>query len=248
MPEGQSSLDLLEIWESLMPSLSIDCVVFGFHDGQLKVLALKLKNTEQYALPGGFVRKDESVNEAAHRVLRDRTGLTDIFLEQFYVFGERERGDQRVHQEVFRANGVEIPDDHWLFQRFVSLGYYALVDFSKVRSTPDWLSESCDWHDHRDLPPMILDHNAIVTKALETLRLMLDHKLVGFNLLPEKFTMGELQQLYDTILDKELVRSNFQRKMLSLGIFERLEKKMTGAANKAPYLYRVELNTLRNKD
>ncbi|MCB0624412.1 MAG: NUDIX hydrolase, partial [Saprospiraceae bacterium] len=74
------------------------------------------------------------------------------------------------------------------------------------------------------------------------------HKLVGFNLLPEKFTMGELQQLYETILDKELVRSNFQRKMLSLGIFERLEKKMTGAANKAPYLYRVELNTLRNKD
>jgi hypothetical protein len=94
------------------------------------------------------------------------------------------------------------------------------------------------WYDIDKIPTLMFDHNEIFRKALETLRTMLDEKLICFNLLPDTFTMNELQNLYETILGEKMIRSNFQRKMLSLGILERIEKKMTGAANKAPYLYR----------
>ena len=112
------------------------------------------------------------------------------------------------------------------------------MDFSKVTTTVGSFDESCAWYDVQQLPALAFDHADIIQKALETLRLMLDHKLVVFHLLPATFTMKELQTLYETILDKPLRRDNFQRKMLSSGILQRVEKKFTGAANKAPYLYR----------
>jgi hypothetical protein len=131
------------------------------------------------------------------------------------------------------------PDnDHWLLKRFVSIGYYALVDFTKAIPTPDSISDSCDWFSLDSLPTLMQDHRQIVDKALQVLQANLDHKLIGFNLLPENFTMGDLQCLYETILNKKLIRAAFQRKMLSLGILERVAKKWTGGAHKAPYLYR----------
>jgi len=136
------------------------------------------------------------------------------------------------------VDGVELSPDHYLMTRFLSIGYYALIDFTKANPTPDYTSDSCQWYDIDTIPTLIYDHSAMVKKALETLRFFLDEKLIGFNLLPEVFTMNDLQNMYETILDKKLLRTNFQRKMLSLGILERLDKKMTGAANKAPYLYR----------
>jgi hypothetical protein len=140
------------------------------------------------------------------------------------------------------SHGFELEVEHWLLQRFISIGYYALVDFSKVQPTPDIFSDLGDWYDIHQIPALILDHNMIIDKALETLRLMLDHKLVGFNLLSETFTMNELQSLYETILDKKLLRANFQRKMLSLGILERVKKKFSGKAHKPPYVYRINQN------
>lgn len=134
--------------------------------------------------------------------------------------------------------GIEMKPNNFLLNRFISIGYYALIDFSKAIPSPDELSDSCDWYDLDKIPTLMFDHNEIFSKALETLRTMLDDKLIGFNLLPETFTMNELQNLYETILGEKLVRSNFQRKMLGLGILERIEKKMTGAANKAPYVYK----------
>ena len=107
-----------------------------------------------------------------------------------------------------------------------------------MTTTAGIFDESCEWYDVKQLPNLAFDHAEIVQKALEMLRLMLDHKLVVFKLLPETFTMKELQTLYETILDKPLRRDNFQRKMLGAGILQRVEKKFTGAANKAPYLYR----------
>lgn len=222
----------------LMPGLSIDPVIFGFHEGQLKILLLRFRGMDAFALPGGFVHLSEDVDEAAARVLFERTGLREIYLDQFYTFGKRDRRDVGTQQTLLLGNGVELPKSHWLLQRFVSIGYYALIDFTKANPTPDALSDSCGWHDMANLPPLIFDHEAIVQKALETLRKNLDDKLIGFALLPETFTMGELQQLYETILGKPLQRTNFQRKVLSLGILDRLEKKMSGGAHKAPYLYR----------
>lgn len=128
----------------------------------------------------------------------------------------------------------------WFSSRFISIGYYALVDINKVTPKLMDIDQSIDWFDINNLPTMIMDHKEQVSKALEALRLNLDNKLLGFNLLPEKFTMKELQQLYETVYARPFRRNNFQKKMLDMGVLERLEKKFTGAANKAPYLYRFK--------
>lgn len=242
MPTSQPIKAFLEKGPEYLPSVSVDCVIFGFHENQLKVLLLEFKHTKAFSLPGGFVFKEESTDEAATRILWERTGVKDIYLEQFYTFGEQNRGNWDVHKATMSTHGFELQADHWLLQRFISIGYYALVDFSKVQPTPDIFSDLGDWYDIHQIPALILDHNLIIDKALETLRLMLDHKLVGFNLLSETFTMNELQSLYETILDKKLLRANFQRKMLSLGILERVEKKFSGKAHKPPYVYRINQN------
>ncbi|MFD2571889.1 NUDIX domain-containing protein [Spirosoma soli] len=221
-----------------LPGLAIDSVIFGFHESQLKILILEYRNTGLFALPGGFIKKNEDINDAARRVLTERTGLHDIYLEQFYTFGDIARYDPEPLQKILEANGITPTNDHWLLRRFVTVGYYALVDFTKAVPNPDRLSDRCAWYDLGNLPPLMQDHQQIVQKALETLRANLDHKLVGLNLLAETFTMADLQSLYETILDQKLHRSAFQRKMLSLGILERIEKKYSGGAHKAPYLYR----------
>ncbi|AXE20040.1 NUDIX hydrolase [Runella rosea] len=240
MTPSQNIKKFLETGPEYLPSISVDCVIFGFHERQLKVLLLEFKHTKAFALPGGFVFKGESTDEAATRILWERTGVKDIYLEQFYTFGEQNRGNWDVHKATMSSHGFELETEHWLLQRFISIGYYALVDFSKVKPTPDIFSDLGDWHDIHQIPTLILDHNRIVEKALSTLRLMLDHKLVGFNLLSETFTMNELQSLYETILDKKLLRANFQRKMLSMEILERVEKKFSGKAHKPPYVYRIK--------
>lgn len=246
----RTKMDLIQEFEkwvgedTYIKQVSIDCVIFGFHDNNLKVLLPKLKLDEDlWALPGGYIGKNESVLDATRRILESRTGLVDIHLEQFGVFGELNRSSKDLVQTITNKIGV-IADEHlWLFDRFISLGFYALVEYSKV--TPrlnNILDESCKWYSVKELPALAIDHAEIIQKGLETLRIMLDHKLVGFNLLGETFTMKELQKMYETILDKPLRRDNFQRKMLDMDILERLEKQYTGAANKAPYLYKLKTN------
>jgi ADP-ribose pyrophosphatase YjhB (NUDIX family) len=231
-----------------LPGISIDCVIFGFHDNQLKITLLNFKNTNSFALPGGFIKGEENLEEAAQRILKQRTGLSDIYLEQFYVFGNKNRRDNAMQAELMAARGVILSPNHYLLKRFISIGFYALIDFTKATPTPDALSDTCEWHDINTIPSLIYDHSLMVERALATLRLLLDQKLIGFNLLPKEFTMNELQNLYETILGKKILRTNFQRKMLSLGILERLDKKMTGAANKAPYLYRFTGNEVTTTD
>ncbi len=224
----------------IIEQVSIDCVIFGFHDNQLKILLLKFKGVDAWALPGGFVFHNESIEEAANRILENRTGIKDIYLEQFYVFGNKNRQYREVHEEVMNINDIDWKENHWLFQRFISIGFYALVDFSKVTPELDDLSEICGWYDIEDMPNLAFDHPQIFQKALATLRSNLDTRLVGFNLLPKTFTMGELQSLYETILGKKLIRTNFQRKILSLEVLERVEKKFSGGSHKAPYIYRLD--------
>lgn len=224
----------------IIEQVSIDCVIFGFYENQLKILLLKFKDVEAWALPGGFIFQGESLEDAANRILEDRTGIKDIYLEQFYVFGDKKRQFREIHEKVMTQNEIVAEENHWLFQRFISIGFYALVDFSKVIPSPDDLSDICDWYDIEHIPNLSFDHPLIFQKALDTLRSSLSSKLVGFNLLPETFTMSELQSLYETILGQKLSRTNFQRKMLSLEILERIEKKYSGGAHKAPYLYRFD--------
>ena len=224
--------------KGFMHGIAIDAVIFGFHDRQLKVLLLEYSLAGIFALPGGFIREKENVNDAALRVVRERTGLRDIFLDQFYVFGDYSRFDNQPLKAIMKAGGTVYDEDHWLLQRFITVGYYALVDFTKAVPMPDEESDICRWYDMDAIPPLIQDHQQIIEKALNTLQDNLDNKLIGFNLLPEYFTIAELQAVYETILGKKLLRTVFQRKMLGLGILERVAKKHTGRAHKAPYLYR----------
>jgi 8-oxo-dGTP diphosphatase len=220
--------------------IAFDSVIFGFSGEKLKILILEYHNTGLFALPGGFVRKDEDLNEAVRRGLKERTGLDNIYLEQFYTFGDVARYKPEVMEQIINANRLPGADLSWLLERFVSVAYYALINYEEVVPTPDALSDSCTWYEVEKLPPLMLDHGQIVKKALETLRENINRKLVGGNLLPARFTMKELQQVYEAILGEKLHRGTFQRKILSLGVLKRHEKQYSGAANKAPFLYSFE--------
>jgi ADP-ribose pyrophosphatase YjhB (NUDIX family) len=224
--------------ENYLPHISIDCVVFGFHEGVMKVLLLKMKNEDAWYLPGGFVLKQEPIEAAATRILKERTGLDKIFLRQFHVFGEPERAKE--HFDMYKD--MVPAKDNWFANRFLTIGYYALVDFFGTTPMPDELSGSCEWRDlGEELPELRLDHSAILKTALDTLRLQLNYQPIGYNLMPKEFTMPELQKLYETILDKKLDRRNFQRRMLGFGILKRSEQLRKGGAHKAPYLYSFDL-------
>jgi 8-oxo-dGTP diphosphatase len=226
--------------------LSIDCVIFGYQANQLNVLVPKLDlRGDFWALPAGFVLQQESIDQAARRILEERTGIKDIYLEQFRVFGEADRSNKFFLEQMIELNADKLGDDRfkqtelaWFTRRFVSIGYYALVDINKVVPRKNSIDTSIEWYPVAQLPTMIMDHKEMVMQALDTLRLHLDRYLIAFNLLPETFTMKEVQELYEAIFDKPFARSNFQKMILDLNVLERLEKKFTGAANKAPYLYR----------
>ena len=217
--------------------IAFDSVVFGFSGQTLKILIMEYHNTGLFALPGGFVQMDENLNDAVKRGLKERTGLDNIYLEQFYTFGDVARYQPEIMAKIIQANELEINGWEWLLERFISVAYYALINYNDVVPQPDALSDSCEWYPVNELPPLMLDHVEIVAKALETLRTNLDQKLIGGNLLPERFTMQELQNVYEAILDTKLHRSAFQRKLLASDQLVRHEKRFTGKAHKAPYLY-----------
>jgi ADP-ribose pyrophosphatase YjhB (NUDIX family) len=219
------------------PGISVDCVILGFHENELKVLLLKVEQGNQWALPGGFIKKNETIENAAYRVLQERTGVQDIFLQQFNVFGAPDRSDARIHQNRYLEYGIKIPKDNWLLQRFITIGFYALIDFSEVNLSAIVSDETAEWIDMNKASNLMMDHAAIVQKALETLRTQLAYLPIGKNLLPKKFTMPELQKLYETILNEKLDRRNFQRKLLSFDILNRLTETKKGGAHKAAYLY-----------
>ncbi|MBC5864097.1 NUDIX hydrolase [Flavobacterium sp. K77] len=231
---------VLENKELYQPGLSIDCVIFGFHDNQLKVLLIKTKYSNKWALPGGFVSLNEGIDEAAVTVLHRRTGLNGIFLRQFSTFGAANRCDVEVSNNILRFYNIPIEDGKWFASRFVTVGYYALVDFLQTIPQPLAADEIVEWIDHDAVPDLVLDHKEILDKALATLRNELNLTPVGYNLLPEKFTIPELQKLYETILGKKLDRRNFLRKITAIGILIKLDEKKSNVAHKAPNLYRFD--------
>lgn len=220
--------------------IAYDSVIFGFSGEKLKILITRYHNTGLYALPGGFVQLHENLNDAVRRGLKERTGLDNIYLEQFYTFGDVARYQPEIMQTILEANNHSPEKYEWMLDRFVSVAYYALINYEEVVPTPDALSDSCEWYALDALPALMLDHAEIVAKALQTLRENLDRKLVGMNLLPSRFTLGELQKVYEAILGEKLHRGTFQRKMLGLEILKRHEKQYSGAAHKAPFLYSFE--------
>ena len=238
---GSPKEEIVEFLESgvpdLLPHVSVDCAIFGFHGGELKILLLKWKGMDRWCLPGGYVGRSETLDDAASHVLWERTGLKQIYLQQFRAFGGTDRGED-VLRAIFARLGIEAPPELWIFGRTVSVGYLALVDYAEVTPTTDHLSDEIRWWEVRDRPPLLFDHDDILETALTTLRAQLEYRPIGRNLLPEKFTMPELQRLYEAVLGTSLDRRNFQRKMLALGIVERLSERKRGVPHRAPQLYR----------
>ncbi|HEY7162197.1 MAG TPA: NUDIX domain-containing protein, partial [Acidobacteriota bacterium] len=137
--------------------LSIDCVIFGYHEHELKVLLLNWKNSRNWSLPGGFIKLNETLHNAAERILKERTGLDKIFLQQFHTFGDPHRSDRSDRDIIHLSNvtNTRIPKDHWLLKRTVTIGYYAITEYSKVNPQPDYFSDECAWHHISSIPTLV---------------------------------------------------------------------------------------------
>ncbi|MDR1527089.1 MAG: NUDIX hydrolase [Dysgonamonadaceae bacterium] len=195
--------------------ISVDCVIIGFHDRRLKVLLSKFNFFHKWMLPVGFIMKDEDMDVAACSVLKNITGLKDIYMYQFHTFGSTIRLNAKEHRTIMAKIGLA-DTNHWLAQRLVSVGYCALVDYSQVNISAS-ANEKVQWFNINEIPSLYSDHNSIIGKALAMIRTQLDIIPVGYKLLPEKFPLSELRIIYETILEQELDRRNFQRKILSTG-------------------------------
>ncbi len=212
-------------YEYPRPALTVDVVIFTLREEKLQVLLIQRANPPfegMWALPGGFVQIDESLEAAALRELKEETGLEgDFYLEQLYTYGDPRR-DPR--------------------ERVVSVAYFALVpgDYT-LKSAPASDAAEARWFPIHDLPPLAFDHAAIIRYALRRLRYKLEYTAVGFELLPELFTLSELQKTYETILGEELDKRNFRRRILEAGVIEATEHLRTGSGRPARlYRYRKD--------
>lgn len=198
--------------------VTVDIVIFTIQEGVLKVLLVKRlvpPFVGQTAIPGGFVLEDEDLDQAALRELREETGVSDLYLEQLYSFGKPDR-DPRG--------------------RVITVSYFALISPDrKLRAGSD--AATAEWYAVDKLPPLAFDHSSILKYALERLRNKLEYTTVGFQLLPEKFTLTELQEVYEAILGRKLDKRNFRRKMSVLGILKPLREHRHGGQRPAQ-LYR----------
>lgn len=209
-------------YEYARPGLTVDAVVFGFDEGELKLLLIQRDLQPfkgKWALPGGFVQMDEALENAARRELEEETGLSGIFLEQLYTFGD-------VHRD---------PRD-----RIISVAYYGLVALS--RHTPKAASDASNaaWFCASDLPSLAFDHDKIVAMAVQRLKAKVRYQPVGFELLPEKFTLSQLQHLYEAILERELDKRNFRKKILGMDLLVELDEIEQDVAHRAARLYRFD--------
>lgn len=239
MEKDTERIDLIfEGYLHYLRNISIDNVILSYDNEEFKVL-LYFHPIQKWAITGGFIERTETLDEAAQRLVRQRTGLDKIFSKQFKAFGGPERHKNSFAKEmnkILPQQAKKIPDDNWLNEFFVTIGYYSLVEKSKVDLSSGFDKE-CSWWNVNELPPLMADHNSIIECALDTLKHDLYHLPVARELLPRKFTLPELQTLYETILGKKLDRGNFYKKMKSLGWLIKLYEQKKVGAHKSPYLH-----------
>ena len=219
-------------------TISVDCVIFGFDFEKLNVLlvdrVMKDENTGEelfsdLTLTGNHIFEHESLGDAASRILFDLTGLENIYLKQFGAFGELDRLERPNDQMWLKANGRD-PDS-----RIVSIGYYSLLATDKV--TLQWRGRNVKWYPVSEVTDLAFDHYRILQFALNALRRELLHEPVGFELLPEKFTLSQLQKLYEVVLGVELDKRNFRKKIARMKYLIPLDEKQKGVAHKPARLY-----------
>ncbi|MDR1503365.1 MAG: NUDIX domain-containing protein [Prevotella sp.] len=222
--------------DMLLPSVVVDCVIISFSEGRIKILLNRYKMHERWMLPGGYVYKTEAIDEAAYRLLKKRTSLNSCYLQQFYTFGEIDRKNIEENRLLLDENGLAGLDSHWMLNRYVSIGYYALVNYNDVKIEPS-SDEYCEWFDLDNIPVLYGNHQKIIDMAIQSLRFGINHIPIGLGLLPAKFTIGELRVVYETILKKKLDRRNFQRKILSYEYICKLDEKNKKWGVKEAVLY-----------
>jgi 8-oxo-dGTP diphosphatase len=233
---------LLSDSEMYLKNVAIDNVILGYHDRELKVLLQQPIPFDKWTVTGGYIKRTESVEESAQRIAYSRTELKNIFLQQFHFFGSAQRGLDSIkyHKQINNSAQIQIPKDHWLFDRFISLGFYTLTEFSKVNVQKGEFDQDCQWWPINELPQMMFDHKLIIEEALRALRLHMVHFPIGYELLPEKFTLPEIQNLYETILGKALDNRNFTKKLMKNGILIRLKETKKIGAHRSPWLYKFD--------
>lgn len=185
-------------------NVSIDNVIFGYHNKELRVLLQRPQGIHKWVLSGGYIKRTESIDEAAKRIAKERTGLNNLFLTQFMAFGNPNRTkDSDISVKlVNQLVDTKKVKDLWIFDYFVSIGYYTLTEFELVKPSGEFNMEECQWWDIQKPPPMLFDHKEILEAALKAMRLHLYHYPIGYELLPQKFTLPDIRTLYETILER----------------------------------------------
>lgn len=215
MPSGRFTQDNID-------ALSIDCLIFGFRDSELDVLLIKHAegiSKGRWALPGGWIRYNESVDNAASRLLTSLTGVSNIFLEQLHVFGD-----------VNRYPG----------KRVITITYYALINADNYSLRAGFTASDAQWFKIHQVPRLPYDHNKILNHGFQHLRHKVRHEPIGFNLLPKKFTLHQIQKLYEAILETELDKPNFRRKLLNMNLLVPCDEKQRDVSHRAANFYRFD--------
>jgi 8-oxo-dGTP diphosphatase len=201
------------------PALATDCVIFGFDGGELKLLLTEREKEpfkNKWALPGGFVYMQETTEESAKRILLEKTGIKHMFIEQLYTFSDIDR-DPR--------------------ERIVSVAYYALVNKHQYELIAGRDTTKAEWFEWSKLPKLAFDHSKIVKAAIQRIKGKVSYQPIGFELLDEKFTLSQLQTLYESIIETSIDKRNFRKKILGMGFLKGLEEKEQNVARKAAQYY-----------
>lgn len=211
-------------------ALTVDCVIFGLDEEELKVLLIE-RGCEpfegRWAIPGGFVRPGESVDAAAQRELEEETGVSKVFLEQLYTFGSPER-DPREH--------------------VVSVAYYALVNINQHNLHASTDARAAAWFSVHDIPELAFDHNEILDMAITRLKGKVRYQPIGFELMPKKFSLTQLQKMYEQILERPLDKRNFRKKLLGMEILKDLDEIEQDVAHRAARLYAFDERAYRRQE
>ena len=237
----------------LNPHVSVDCVIFGYDFDELKELLIErnypvneaLPNgarVTDWVLPGNLVRDDEDLDASARRILKELTGLENIFMEQFYAFGDPNRVRKEQDKDWLQSMRAQ-PE-----ARVITIAYFALVKLNDYVPKPDSFARKFEWYSVNQIPKLAFDHNQIVVKALQTLRFKLKHYPIAFELLPPEFTLSQVQKLYEAISGQALDKRNFRRKMKSLNLLVPLNQKQKGVSHKPALVYKFNYMAQDNLD
>ncbi|WP_188152215.1 NUDIX hydrolase [Teredinibacter waterburyi] len=225
---AKSNREPFPVPEGTLQGLSIDNLIFGLHGSELKVLLIKhgegIREGE-WALPGGWIKQNEDLREAASRLLRDLTGISHPYLEQLKAFGKVDR---------------------YPAERVVTITYYALISADQYPLVAGFSASDASWVSAFDTPALVFDHKEILTYGIQLLQHQVRHKPIGFNLLPEKFTLLQLQELYEAILNIKLDKPNFRRKFMKMNLLTPCNEKQKGVAHRAANLYRFDKDNYSN--